>query len=154
MAGRVTLCQLVLGTIPLYTMQTAKIPKGLIQEMDRYCKRFILGEFRDFLPNNLIMKIVAIFPPQPSQEVDQLYWSPEPSVHHIGEIHSYVQDVILAQRLQGDVSPHRAQRSQILEVCWQRLSEGWVNLSTNDSFKGNPILVIADGLLRMLEGFG
>ncbi|KAJ8900288.1 hypothetical protein K2173_024928 [Erythroxylum novogranatense] len=50
-------------------------------------------------------------------------------------------------------------RRQLLEVYWQRPREGWVNLSTDGSSKGNPCLATAGGLIRdaggcWLAGFG
>ncbi|KAJ8752128.1 hypothetical protein K2173_001803 [Erythroxylum novogranatense] len=39
-----------------------------------------------------------------------------------------------------------------LEVCWPKPSEGWVNLSTDGSTKGNPDLAMTGGLLQDASG--
>ncbi|KAJ8749632.1 hypothetical protein K2173_026281 [Erythroxylum novogranatense] len=42
-----TLCQSVLGALPLYMMQTAKLPTGLLNQLDNYCNRFIWGDTQE-----------------------------------------------------------------------------------------------------------
>ena len=41
LAGRITLTQSVLQAIPVYTMQTSEIPAGVINKINKICKRFI-----------------------------------------------------------------------------------------------------------------
>ncbi|XP_031124379.1 uncharacterized protein LOC116027093 [Ipomoea triloba] len=43
MAGKVTLAKLVLNAIPLYTMQTTALLKGICQEIEKRTRRFIWG---------------------------------------------------------------------------------------------------------------
>ncbi|KAJ4822002.1 hypothetical protein Tsubulata_036438 [Turnera subulata] len=42
-AGRVTLKQSVLASLPLYTMQTVLLPVSLVQDLERPCRGFIWG---------------------------------------------------------------------------------------------------------------
>ncbi|KAL9408205.1 hypothetical protein AB3S75_046705 [Citrus x aurantiifolia] len=41
LAGRLTLTQLVIQTIPIYAMQTTKIPSGIRDKIDQACRHFI-----------------------------------------------------------------------------------------------------------------
>lgn len=43
LAGRITLAQSVLNSIPFYTMQVARIPMCLLNKLDRLCRCFIWG---------------------------------------------------------------------------------------------------------------
>lgn len=47
MAGRVTLVKSVITSIPSYTMQTTRIPKATIDEIEKLCKSFIWGHPTD-----------------------------------------------------------------------------------------------------------
>uniref|UniRef100_A0A6N2M5M2 Reverse transcriptase zinc-binding domain-containing protein n=1 Tax=Salix viminalis TaxID=40686 RepID=A0A6N2M5M2_SALVM len=44
LAGKITLCKVVLATIPLYPMQAAVIPKHTCKEIEKICRRFIWGQ--------------------------------------------------------------------------------------------------------------
>ncbi|XP_019200243.1 PREDICTED: uncharacterized protein LOC109193865 [Ipomoea nil] len=44
LAGRVTLAKSVLNAIPVYTMQTAALPKGICEEIEKRTRRFIWGK--------------------------------------------------------------------------------------------------------------
>lgn len=41
MAGRVTLAQSVIQAIPIYVMQTTRLPEGIYAKLDKICRRFI-----------------------------------------------------------------------------------------------------------------
>lgn len=42
-AGRLTLTQSMLTAIPLYTMQSTKIPKACLQHVESLCRKFLWG---------------------------------------------------------------------------------------------------------------
>lgn len=44
MAGRVTLCKVVLSTLPIYTMHSTSLPKTIYNEIEKICKKFIWGD--------------------------------------------------------------------------------------------------------------
>lgn len=41
LAGRITLTQSVIQAIPIYAMQTTRIPFGIREKIDQACRRFI-----------------------------------------------------------------------------------------------------------------
>lgn len=43
LGGRITLAKYVLSSLPVYQMQTSKIPVTILQEMDNITKRFAWG---------------------------------------------------------------------------------------------------------------
>ena len=43
LAGRITLIQSTISSIPAYTMQTAKLPRSTCDELDRKTRRFLWG---------------------------------------------------------------------------------------------------------------
>ncbi|KAL9440886.1 hypothetical protein AB3S75_019544 [Citrus x aurantiifolia] len=43
LAGRITLAQLVIQAIPIFAMQTTRIPHGILDKIDRISRRFIWG---------------------------------------------------------------------------------------------------------------
>lgn len=47
LAGRVTLAQSVLSTMPIYAMQTAKIPIGTCDDMEKVIRDFVWGKTED-----------------------------------------------------------------------------------------------------------
>ena len=43
LAGRITLAQSVIQAIPIFSMQTTRIPHGILDKIDRISRRFIWG---------------------------------------------------------------------------------------------------------------
>lgn len=43
MAGRVTLCEAVLSTLPIYTMQSASLPKTIFNEIEKNMHKVYIG---------------------------------------------------------------------------------------------------------------
>lgn len=44
MAGRVTLCKVVLLALPIYTTQSVALPKAICDEIEKLCRQFIWGD--------------------------------------------------------------------------------------------------------------
>ncbi|XP_019175452.1 PREDICTED: uncharacterized protein LOC109170754 [Ipomoea nil] len=55
LAGRVTLAKSVLKAIPIYTMQTAALPKGVCSEIEKRTRRFIWGRDEQSGSNKMIL---------------------------------------------------------------------------------------------------
>ena len=43
LAGRITLCSLILATTPFYSMQTAWLPQSIYDRIDGVCRNFLWG---------------------------------------------------------------------------------------------------------------
>ncbi|BBH05413.1 zinc ion-binding protein, partial [Prunus dulcis] len=54
MAGRITLIQSVVSSIPLYTMQTAKLPQALCEDLDKSSKSFLWGSSENHHKTHLV----------------------------------------------------------------------------------------------------
>ncbi|CAL8098266.1 unnamed protein product [Prunus armeniaca] len=54
MAGRITLIQSVASSIPLYTMQTAMLPQGLCEDLDKSSKSFLWGSSENYHKTHLV----------------------------------------------------------------------------------------------------
>ncbi|VVA40654.1 PREDICTED: reverse mRNAase, partial [Prunus dulcis] len=54
MVGRITLIQSVVSSIPLYTMQTAKLPQALCEDLDKSSKSFLWGSSENHHKTHLV----------------------------------------------------------------------------------------------------
>lgn len=43
LAGRITLIKSVLSAVPLFVMQSTRIPNGIVDEVERVCRNFLWG---------------------------------------------------------------------------------------------------------------
>ncbi|KAK9169574.1 hypothetical protein Syun_001714 [Stephania yunnanensis] len=54
LAGRITLSRSTLASIPLYTMQTSLLPKGLCDDLDKICRGFLWGSSNGSRKSSLV----------------------------------------------------------------------------------------------------